>query len=203
MSAIDRFDFNRKFHFVLMGTMPVGDMDRQEKSLNSSYALSHRQLVSLLELFKLNDVQRRDLNNLENIWAVYQAVRKTPGANEYSRDQVSILINVGNTHTSRLYIRPHPQSREAGLQALEAARTPMRLFDLLGDLSAATITRNAPRPENRSGPNGGKSSNNGKHRDRPSGGGRGGPVDLSQAQTTEGSRQQPFAGLKLREHVEA
>ncbi len=142
MSAIDEFDLNQKLHFLLMDPLEITDPLRQQKSLNGSVALSHPQLLELLALFQLTDVNRRDLANLDHIWAVYQGVRKDHVSGEYRRDQISILINIGNTHTTRIYIRPLRNSnRDAVLRELEALRNPAELMAYLGDLTQAMIHR--------------------------------------------------------------
>lgn len=146
MSAIDDFDLNKKLHFLLLEVRPVDDQTRQEKSLNSSFALSHGQLVQLLKLFKLNDVALRELNNLDHIWGVFQGVRKDRETGEYKRDQISILINVGNDRTTRLYIRPirNAADRDVTLAELEKLRNPQQLLAYLGEIDPTQITRRTP-----------------------------------------------------------
>lgn len=183
MSNVDEFDLNRRYHLVLMETMDIADAGRQEKTLNSSPSLSPRQLQSLLNLFNLNDVQRRDLNNLENIWGVFQGIRRDRESRELIRDQISIVINVGADRTARIYIRPVRDLREQVLPELEAVRNPGQLFQLLGDLTSPEISRRPARKFD--------GDNRGPKKDF---GGRG----KQYGQKKEGSNHKPFQGLDQR-----
>lgn len=177
MSIIDEFDFNNKFHFVLMETMDIDQMERQEKSLNRSVALSHRQLLSLLKLFKVSpEDAAAKFNAFQDVWAVFQPVAVRRDSGEYIRDQISLLINVGQDRTSRIYIRPMRAVRDEVLPILAAVRNPQQLFELLGDLDDASITR---RPRRR--------------------GGHGKPGTVTQGKFRsehKGASHRPFEGLK-------
>lgn len=156
MSIVDELDLNGKFRLVLMATIDITDPERHEKSLNSCNAISGAQMRKLLAYFNLNDVALRELGNLEHIWGVFQGVRKKRGTDEYIRDQIQIVINVGETRTARIYVRGVRDRKEEVLAELEAVRGAADLIALLGPAEGAEISRRkfTPRVVNGKKPDG-------------------------------------------------
>lgn len=116
---------------------------------------------------------------------MFQSVRKARGTGEYIRDQIQLVINIGDTRTTRIYVRGVRDRKEEVLAELETIRGAGDLLELLGPVEAATINRRKFTPRTDRKP--------GNHTPRP--GGNGGQRNYS-TDTGHSERHQPFDGLR-------